>query len=134
MVMVQLLAGLLLMAVPLPANLAFLARQHRRRRRWVRAEGIVVSSKYRKSPAAEDSGNYRTKYRFVDRSGQHRSGAETTLRRRKKGSSIPVMYDPDDPDRNELSSIGWLYLLLVGTAGACAVGAVLFVGAFHDLA
>ncbi|WP_425454317.1 hypothetical protein [Nocardia mexicana] len=67
-------------------------------------------------------------YRYVDSSGQQRSGTDTPwFREPKRNSRIAVMYDPDRPEISEASSMTWLYVLLVFSAVLLVIGAGLIV-------
>lgn len=100
------------LALILPMSLVMTLRTWSRRRTWVHAEGKVTSVKTKR----QSSGNTQTtvRYRYVDSSGQQRSGIDTPwFREPKRNSHIAIMYDPDRPEVSEASSMTWLYVLLI---------------------
>ena len=102
--------GVLLMLV-FPISLIMLIRTSLRRRSWVHVVGTVSSVKTKRRNNGETQTTVR--YRFVDVSGQERSGTDTPwFREPKKNSKIAVMYDPDSPDVSEASSVTWLYVFV----------------------
>lgn len=114
--------GLGIVLVPyFPLILIMLLRTRRRRRHWTQVDATVTSVKSKR----RNDGEVRTtvRYRYLDASGQQRSGVETPmLRAPRRKSRIRVMYDPDDPERSEASSLTWLYVLLPITAVLLGLG------------
>ncbi|PSK95707.1 uncharacterized protein DUF3592 [Murinocardiopsis flavida] len=104
-----------------PCIVIMLLRARRRHRDWTRAEGTVTSVKTRRQNNGETDTTVR--YRFVDASGQQRSGTETPwFRAPRRKSRIAVIYDPGNPERSEAASMTWLYVLLPVTAVLLALG------------
>lgn len=102
--------GLLFVVIPVAAAAVVTTRLVRRRRAWTRVTGTISSVKTKR--ANDGTTTTTVRYRFVDAAGRQRSGTETTLRTPKKGKKVGVMYDPDDPDTNELSSAAFLVVVL----------------------
>jgi hypothetical protein len=98
--------GLLFIVIPAVAASVVTARMVRRRRSWTRVTGTVSSVKTKRSSNGTVTTTVR--YRFTDAHGGQRSGTENTLRTPRKGKQVGVMYDPEDPDSNELSSVAFL--------------------------
>ncbi|GAB3421949.1 DUF3592 domain-containing protein [Flindersiella endophytica] len=123
--------GLLFIAIPLVAGSVVTARMVGRRRSWTRVTGTVTSVKTKRA----DNGTTTTtvRYRFSDVTGEQRTGTETTLRTPRKGKQVGVMYNPDNPDDNELSSVAYLVLVLPLMAVMCAFGVYLFLSGLADL-
>jgi hypothetical protein len=115
-----------LLALVFPMSLVMTVRTWARRRSWVHAEGVVTSVKTKRRNNGETQTTVR--YRYVDSSGQERSGTDTPwFREPKRNARIAVMYDPARPDMSEASSMTWLYLLLVVSLVLFVVGAGLVV-------
>jgi len=114
--------GLGIVLVPYcPVIVIMLLRTRRRHRDWIHVAGTVTSVKTRR----QTNGETRTavRYRYVDATGRQRSGTDTPwLRAPRRKSRITVMYDPENPDRSEASSMTWLYVLLPVTAVLLLVG------------
>lgn len=108
--LVEVPVGLLFIVIPAVAGAVVTTRMVRRRRTWTQVSGTVSSVKTKRA----DNGTTTTtvRYRFVDANGEQRSGSETTLRTPRKGKKVGVMYNPDNPDDNELSSTAFLILVL----------------------
>lgn len=115
-----------LLALLFPMSLIMIVRTLRRRRAWIHVEGVVTSVKTKRQNTGETQTTVR--YRYVDSSGQQRSGTDTPwFREPKRNSRISVMYDPDRPEMSETSSMTWLYLLLVFSLILLVVGVGLVV-------
>lgn len=114
------------LALTLPVALIMTVRTWSRRRTWAHVEGTVTSVKTKR----QTSGNTQTtvRYQYVDSSGQQRTGTDTPwFREPKRNSKIAVMYNPEQPEVSEASSMTWLYLLLVFSVIVFVVGGVLIV-------
>jgi hypothetical protein len=114
-----LLFGLPATVVPL----LWLLHAGKRARTWTRVDATVVSVKDRTAP--DKTPQTVVKYRFVDASGQTRTGIDNpTFRKPRRGSTIPVRYNPDSPEFNEAIS-GYLVLyVLVAAMGAFGIWAL----------
>lgn len=114
--------GLGAVLVPyLPCVVVMLLRTRKRHRAWTHVDGTVTSVKTRR----QSNGETRTSvhYRYVDATGQQRSGTDTSwFRTPRRKSQIAVIYDPADPERSEAASMTWLYVLLPVTAVPLALG------------
>lgn len=100
-----------LLTLVFPLSLIMAVRTWLRRRTWTHVDGTVTSVKTKRRSNGETQTT--TRYQYVDASGQQRSGTDTPwLREPKKNSRIKVIYNPDDPDVSEASSMTWLYVLL----------------------
>ncbi|MER7609916.1 DUF3592 domain-containing protein [Nocardioides sp. NPDC127503] len=116
------------LALILPMSLVMTVRTWIRRRTWIHADGTVTSVKTKR----QSSGNTQTtvRYRYVDSSGQQRSGTDTPwFREPKRNSRIAIMYDPDRPEVSEGSSMTWLYVLLIFAVALFVIGVVLIASA-----
>ncbi|MFD7073555.1 DUF3592 domain-containing protein [Nocardioides sp. NPDC059952] len=114
------------LALILPIALIMTVRTWMRRRTWTHTEATVTSVKTKRRNNGETSTTVH--YRFVDSSGQERSGTDTPwLRAPKRNSRIAVMYDPEREGVSEASSMVWLYVLLVFALALFGLGAVLIV-------
>ncbi|GGR60141.1 hypothetical protein J2S40_004366 [Nocardioides luteus] len=114
------------LALTLPVALIMTVRTWSRRRTWAHVEGTVTSVKTKR----QTSGNTQTtvRYQYVDSSGQQRTGTDTPwFREPKRNSKIAVMYNPEQPEISEASSMTWLYLLLVFSVVVFVIGGVLVV-------
>lgn len=104
-----------------PLSLVMTVRTWRRRRAWIRTEGVVTSVKTKRQNTGETKTMVR--YRYVDSSGEQRSGTDTPwFREPKRNSRIAVMYDPDRPEMSEASSMTWLYLLMIFSLVLLVIG------------
>lgn len=118
-----------LLVLVFPMSLVMTARTWIRRRAWIHVEGVVASVKTKRRNTGETQTTVR--YRYVDSSGQERSGTDTPwFREPKRNSRIAVMYDPHRPEVSEASSMTWLYLLLIFSLGLLVIGAGLVVWGF----
>lgn len=107
------------------------------RRAWSDAEGTVTSVTTRTS-TNNDGGTNETHvvtYRFFDGFSEipRTATTETFIRNHEKGQSVPVRFDPDDPDRSNLSTLrgrklGWASAIVLLVSGI-----VLAVSGFADL-
>ncbi|MFE6508859.1 DUF3592 domain-containing protein [Nocardioides sp. NPDC057767] len=112
------------LALVLPIVLIMTVRTWMRRRTWTHVEATVTSVKTKRRNNGETSTTVH--YRFVDSSGQARSGTDTPwFRAPKRNSRITVMYDPEREDVSEASSMVWLYVLLVIAVALFGLGATL---------
>lgn len=101
-----------LLTLMFPMSLIMAVRTWLRRRTWTHVDGTVTSVKTKRQSNGETQTTVH--YRYVDASGQQRSGTDTPwFREPKKNSRIAVMYNPDSPDISESSSMTWLYVLLI---------------------
>ncbi|MEB3367842.1 DUF3592 domain-containing protein [Saccharopolyspora mangrovi] len=125
--------GLGVVLVPhFPLVAVMLLRTRARHRGWTHVTGTVTSVKTRR----QTNGETRTavRYRYVDATGQQRSGTDTPwLRAPRRKSQIAVMYDPDNPERSEASSMTWLYVLLPISAVLLALGLWSVAAGLHGL-
>lgn len=114
----------------LPIVLIMTVRTWMRRRTWTHTEATVTSVKTKRQNNGETSTTVH--YRFVDSSGQKRSGTDTPwFQAPKRNSRIAVMYDPEREDVSEASSMVWLYVLLAFAVALFGVGAALIVAGFR---
>jgi hypothetical protein len=116
--------GLLFIVIPLVAASVVTTRMVRRRRTWTRVTGTISSVKTKR--ASDGTTTTTVRYRFSDATGEQRTGTETTLRTPRKGKRVGVMYNPDDPDDNELSSVAFLVLILPLMALMSGFGVYMF--------
>lgn len=123
--------GLLFIVIPAVAASVMTTQMVRRRRTWTRVTGTVSSVKTERSGNGDVTTTVR--YRFVDATGGQRSGTETTLRTPRKGKQVGVMYNPDDPNDNELSSVAFLVLVLPLLAAMIGFGVYMFLSGLADL-
>lgn len=123
--------GLLFIVVPAVAAAVVTTRMVRRRRTWTHTTGTISSVKTKRDSNGTTTTTVR--YRFVDTTSQQRHGSETTIRTPRKGKKVRVMYDPDNPDRNELSSIAFLVLVLPFMAAMIGVGVYLLLAGLADI-
>lgn len=114
-----LLIGLPATAVPI----LWLLHAWKRARTWTSVDATVVSVKERTAP--DKTPQTVVKYRFVDASGQTHIGIDhPTFRKPRRGSTIPVRYNPDSPEFSETIS-GYLGLyILVAAFGVFGVWAL----------
>lgn len=123
--------GLLFIVIPLAAGSVVTTRMVRRRRTWTRVTGIVTSVKTKRNNDGTTTTTVR--YRFADATGAQRTGTETTLRTPRKGKKVGVMYDPDNPDVNELSSVAFLVVVLPLLAVMSGFGVYMVLSGLADL-
>lgn len=117
----MLVFGFLLMAT-LPMVVFSLRHTFRKWRTWTHVKASVTSAKNADDPRKQTM----IKYRFVDEpTGRTVTGRSDALFGRRKGRTVGVMYDADDPDRNEMSAVALWATVLVLSAAAFAVGLVL---------
>ncbi|MFI5624610.1 DUF3592 domain-containing protein [Nocardioides sp. NPDC051685] len=113
-----------LLALVFPVVLIMAVRTSLRRRSWIHVDGTVTSVKTKRRSNGETQTSVR--YQYVDSAGQQRSGTDTPwFREPKRNSRIAVMYDPDNPEISEASSMTWLYILLVFSAVLLVIGVLL---------
>lgn len=114
-----LLFGLPATVVPL----LWLLHAWKRARTWTRVDATVVSVKDGTAP--DKTPQTVMKYRFIDTSGQTHIGLDhPTFRKPRRGSTIPVRYNPESPEFSETIS-GYLVLYVLVTAlGAFGVWAL----------
>ncbi|MFG3343131.1 DUF3592 domain-containing protein [Glycomyces sp. NPDC048151] len=122
--------GLLFIVFPAVAACVFTARFVKRRRTWTHVTGTVTSVK---TVRTSNDTTTTVRYRFTDATGEQRSGTETTLRTPREGKKVGVMYNPADPNDNELSSVAFLVLVLPFMMGMIGFGVFMFLSGLADL-
>lgn len=119
--MLVLVFGVLLMAT-FPIVVYSLRKTIPRWRTWTHVKATVTGTKNADDPRKQTV----IKYRFVDeRTGRTVTGRSDALFGRSNGRTVRVMYDAEDPDRNEMSAVALCVTMLVLCAAAAAVGVVL---------
>lgn len=113
-----------------------LAAYQWRRRGWSRTTATIVSVKKqtsRQSNGAEST-VYRTTYRYVDDvTEEPRTGAFTSMRRRKKKQELAVRYDPADPAVSQVTGPAGQVTWWLGAALALVVGGGLIAIGYADV-
>lgn len=104
------------LVTPFIIGVAFLLRARRRLAKWPRAEGTIKGMHQRWTADYDDGPTLdRTiSYRFTDSTGTERTGTAPRPDDARWGGTLEVMYDPDDPARNQAVESMTMWYVMVG--------------------
>lgn len=105
---------------------------------WKGADGTVTKVGKERIQGGGTSGGltmWWVTYRFADESGQARTGTSIpAVRRPRRGSAVPIKYDPDTPKSNGIAYPEETLMLLAAAVLTAFLGTVMLSRGFTDLA